>query len=125
MANPAVMGAVCSCMFGAAPLPLSVSSQQTVQIGGMAAATIMDNKFPPFGMCSNPAAPAVVAATAAKLGVFSPAPCAPAIIAPWAPGAPTVLVCGKPLLNNSSKLMCSYGGMIQVNMTPALTVQCP
>ena len=125
MANPAVTGAVCACTFGAAPLPLAVSSQQTVQIGGTTAATIMDNKFPPFGMCSNPAAPAVAAATAAKMGVFSPAPCAPAIIAPWAPGAPTVLVCGKPLLNNTSKLLCAYGGVIQVSMTPALTVQCP
>ena len=45
-------------------------------------------------------------ATAAKMGVFSPAPCVPALAAPWVPGAPTVLVCGKPLLNNSSKLIC-------------------
>ena len=88
-------------------------------------ATIMDNKFPTFGMCSCPSNPAVIAATAAKLGVFSPAPCVPAIIAPWAPGAPTVLVCGKPLLNNTSKLMCTYGGVIQVNSTPALTVKTP
>ena len=40
-------------------------------------------------------------------------------------GAPTVLVCGKPLLNNSSKLMCAYGGVIQVTMTPAMTAQTP
>ena len=32
---------------------------------------------------------------------------------------------GKPLLNNTSKLMCSYGGVLQVTFTPALTVQTP
>ena len=125
MANPAVMSSICTCTFGAAPLPLMVSSQQTVKCMNLNVATIMDNKFPPFGMCSCPSNPAVIAATAAKLGVFSPAPCVPAIIAPWAPGAPTVLVCGKPLLNNSSKLMCTYGGVIQVNSTPAMTVKTP
>lgn len=125
MANPAVMSAICTCAFGAVPLPITVSSQQTVQAQNLNVATIMDNRFPTFGMCSCPSNPAVIAATAAKLGVFSPAPCVPAIIAPWAPGAPTVLVCGKPLLNNSSKLICTYGGVIQINMTPALTVSTP
>ena len=125
MANPAVMSSICTCTFGAAPLPLMVSSQQTVKCMNLNVATIMDNKFPTFGMCSCPSNPAVIAATAAKLGVFSPAPCVPAIIAPWAPGAPTVLVCGKPLLNNTSKLMCTYGGVIQVNSTPAMTVNTP
>jgi len=92
---------------------------------GQLAATIMDNKFPSFGMCSCPANPSVAAATAAALGVLTPMPCVPATVAPWVPGCPTVLVGGKPLLNNSSKLMCAYGGIIQVTMTPALTVQCP
>lgn len=104
---------------------LPVSSQQTVMMGGMLAATIMDNKCTTFGMCSNPANPAVAAATAAALGVLTPSACVPATVAPWAPGAPTVLVGGKPLLNNTSKLMCMYGGVIQVTMTPAVTVQTP
>ena len=125
MSNPVVMGAVCKCVFGAAPLPLSVTSQQTVQIMNLSAATIMDNKFPPFGMCSCPNAPAVIAATAAKLGVFSPAPCAPSIVAPWIKGEPTILVCGKPLLTSTTKLMCIWGGMISVSTTPAMTVSTP
>ena len=125
MANAVVETAMCMCTFGAAPIPLTVSSQTTVSTFNMKQATIMDNKFPSFGMCSCPSNPAVIAATAAKLGVFSPAPCTPAIAAPWAPGATTVLVCGKPLLNSTSKLMCTYGGMIQVNVTPAMTVQTP
>ena len=55
----------------------------------------------------------------------TPSACVPVTVAPWAPGAPTVQVCGKPLLNNTSKLMCSYGGVIQVTVTPAVTVQTP
>ena len=43
----------------------------------------------------------------------------------WVPGCPTVLVCKRPLLNNTSKLMCSYGGVIQVSVTPAMTVKVP
>ena len=62
---------------------------------------------------------------AAAMGVLTPMPCVPLTVAPWVPGVPTILVCGKPLLNNTSKLMCSYGGVIQVTFTPALTVQTP
>ena len=85
----------------------------------------MDSQFATFGMCSNPANPAVIAATAAALGVPTPAPCVPVIPTPWMPGCPTVLVCGKPLLNNTSKLMCAYGGVIQVAFNPNVTVQSP
>jgi hypothetical protein len=113
------------CSFGVAPCPLMVSSQQTVSTMNMPQATIMDNKFPTFGMCSSLANPTVASATAAAMGVLTPMPCTPVIPAPWVPGAPTVLVCNKPLLNNSSKLMCAYGGVIQINMTPAMTVNTP
>ncbi len=125
MANPVVQTSICMCSFGMAPCPLMVSSQQTVMVSNMLQATIMDNKMPTFGMCSSLANPTVSAATAAAYGVLTPMPCVPAIAAPWVPGAPTVLVGGKPLLNNTSKLMCNYGGIIQVNMTPAFTVQTP
>ncbi len=125
MANPVITGSICKCMFGTIPLPLAVSSQQTVSAMNMTAATIMDNKFPSFGMCSSPTNPAVIAATAAKMGVFSPAPCIPAITAPWVPGATTVFVCGKPMLNHSSKLICMNGGVISVSMTPVKTIKTP
>ena len=42
MANPVVMTAVCKCAFGAAPAVLSVTSQQTVCMCGLLAATILD-----------------------------------------------------------------------------------
>ena len=125
MANPVVNTAVCTCSFGTVPMVLPVGSQQTVMMGSMPAATIMDNKCTTFGMCSCPANPAVAAATAAALGVLTPSACIPVTVAPWTPGATTVAVCGKTLLNNASKLMCQYGGVIQVTMTPAVTVKTP
>ena len=125
MANPVVNTTICICSFGMLPMVLPVTSQQTVMMCNMPAATIMDNKCTTFGMCTNPANPAVAAATAAALGVPTPSACIPLTITPWAPGVPTVLVCNQPLLNNTSKLMCGYGGVIQVVMTPAMTIQTP
>ena len=128
MANPMVNTAICTCSFGAAPCPLVVTSNQTVMMCNMPAATIMDNampNLPTFGMCMSIANPTVAAATAAALGVLTPMPCIPVIPAPWVPGVPTVMVCKKPLLNNTSKLMCAYGGVIQPTMTPALTIKVP
>ena len=73
MANPVVNTAVCTCAFGAAPVPLTVTSQQTVFMCGMPAATIMDGapltNVATFGMCSNPANPTVAAATAAAVSI--------------------------------------------------------
>ena len=90
-------------------------------------ATIMDIPKPPmtFGMCSSPANPTVASATAAAMGVLTPMPCIPACAAPWAPGSPTVIVGGKPALNNSSKCMCNWGGVVSVTMTPAMTINIP
>ena len=125
MANPVVNTAICTCSFGTVPMVLPVTSQQTVMMGGMPAATILDNKCTTFGMCSCLAHPAVAAATAAAFGALTPSACIPLTLTPWAPGVPTVSVGGKPLLNNTSKLMCSYGGVIQVTMTPAVTINTP
>lgn len=128
MANPVVQTATCTCSFGAASAVLTVTSQQTVSICKMPAATIQDgaalSNVPTFGMCSNPANPTVASATAAAMGVLTPMPCVPATVA-WAPGCPTVTVCKRPLLNSTSKLTCSYGGVIQVTVTPAMTVKVP
>jgi hypothetical protein len=45
--------------------------------------------------------------------------------APWAPGCPTVLVANKPALNNSSKLICSFGGVIQILFGGQVQTQIP
>jgi hypothetical protein len=128
MAMQVCMGAAMQCSFGAAPSSLVVLPDKQV-LTGNPAANIMDGKpivnVPPFGMCSSPANPMVAAATAAALGVLTPMACVPATPAPWAPGAPTVLIGGMPALDNSSKLMCTWGGVIQIAAPGQGTVQIP
>lgn len=110
-------GATLSCSFGAAPSVMNVLPVARV-MSSMALASIMDNmplmNILPFGMCSSMANPMVAAATAAALGVLTPMPCIPVTTAPWMPGVPTVLIGNKPALDNTCKLMCNWGGVIQV-----------
>jgi len=117
MAIQVCMGAMLQCSFGAAPSSLVVLPANRVMTGPPAA-TIMDNaplvNVMPFGMCSSLANPTVAAATAAALGALTPMPCVPVTPAPWVVGAPTVLIGNMPALNNSSKLMCTWGGVIQI-----------
>ncbi|WP_206958233.1 DUF4280 domain-containing protein [Trinickia acidisoli] len=122
------MGTTLQCSFGAAPSSLVVLPTAGV-LSGAPAATIMDNvpllNVMPFGVCNCPANPMVAAATAAALGVLTPMPCIPATAAPWAPGSPTVLIGGQPALQNSSKLMCNWGGVIQVVAPAQFTTMVP
>lgn len=121
-------GAMMMCSFGVAPSSLVVLPANRTMTG-TPAANIMDNKpivnIPPFGMCNSPANPMVAAATAAALGVLTPMPCLPVTAAPWAPGAPTVLIGNMPALNNSSKLMCNWGGIIQISVPGQFTTMIP
>ena len=111
------MGASMMCSFGAAPSTLVVLPTNKV-LAGAPAANIMDNKpivnIPPFGMCMSMANPTVAAATAAALGVLTPMPCVPVTTAPWIVGSPTILLGNMPTLDNNSKLMCNWGGVIQI-----------
>ena len=122
------MGAMMQCSFGAAPSSLVVLPANKV-LTVTPDANIMDNKpmvnIMPFAMCSSMANPTVAAATAAALGALTPMPCVPVIPAPWAPGSPTVLIANMPALNNSSKLMCAYGGVIQITNPGQTTVMIP
>ncbi|MEM6283793.1 MAG: DUF4280 domain-containing protein [Chloroflexota bacterium] len=126
MAQLVKMGAMLKCSFGVAPSTLIVTPENLTNAVKTPAATIMDNipvkNIPPFGMCSAPTNPAVIAATAAALGVFTPAPCVPVTAAPWLPGSPTVLIKGKPALSNSSKLMCTWAGIITIVQAGQFTV---
>jgi uncharacterized Zn-binding protein involved in type VI secretion len=128
MANQVVSTAQLQCTFGAAPAVLNVLPN-TVTIEGRPAATIADmvpmTNIPSFGMCSAPSNPAVISATSAASGVFTPAPCVPATAAPWAPGAPTVLIGGKPALNSNSKCNCAWGGIISITVPGATKTQVP
>ena len=121
-------GAMLACSFGATPSTLVVTPEKKV-MSTMSLATIMDNipmkNIMPFGMCSSLANPTVASATAAAMGVLTPMPCVPVFPAPWAPGSPTVLIGNYPALNQNSKLMCAYAGVVQIT-NPAITnIQVP
>ena len=121
-------GAQLMCPFGMAPSVLNVlPNNKTVTM--MPLANIMDNKpfvnIMPFGMCTSMANPTVASATAAALGVLTPMPCIPLLTAPWAPGSPTVMIGTAPALNNTSKLICGYGGVIQITNPAVTNIQVP
>jgi hypothetical protein len=123
------MGAMLQCTFGVAPSTLMVLPVNRVMTSFVPAANIMDHKpmvnIMPFGMCTSPANPTVAAATAAALGVLTPMPCIPNTVAPWAPGAATVLLANMPALDDTSKLTCLWGGMISVSMPGQMTEDIP
>ena len=121
-----VDGALLTCSFGAAPSPLGVLVP-LVKAGKMPAANIMDmvpmSNVKPFGVCQSMANPTVASATAAAMGVLTPMPCVPVIAGPWAPGKPKVKVRKMPAVDDTCKLNCSYGGVIQVTFAGQVMVQ--
>ncbi|MGD9932242.1 MAG: DUF4280 domain-containing protein [Dehalococcoidia bacterium] len=130
MAQLVVNGAMLACTpWGAAPSSMVVLPKNRVNAGGQPAANIMDNipmtNIMPFGVCTSLANPQVAAATSAALGVLTPQPCIPVTPAPWAPGSPTVMLGGAPALNSTSKLTCTWGGVIGVNVPGQFTVNVP
>ena len=116
MPNQVSMGALMTCTFGAAPSALVVLPLNKVLAEGPPAANIMDHipmvNILPFGVCNSMANPMVAAASAAAMGALVPMPCIPGTTAPWMPGAPTVLIANMPALDNVSKCLCMWGGMI-------------
>ena len=123
------MGATLKCTFGVAPSALMVLPINKVLAPFTPAANIMDHKpflnILPFGMCQTPSNPMVAAATAAALGVLTPMPCIPMTMAPWVPGSPKVLIGNMPALNNNSKLMCTWGGVISILAPGQFKTQVP
>lgn len=123
------MGASMQCSFGAAPSSLVVLPTNRVMTNEVPDANIMDHipmvNIMPFGVCSSMAFPATASATAAAMGALTPMPCIPATPAPWITGAPTVLLGNFPTLDNVSKLMCIWGGVIQFVTAGEETVMVP
>jgi len=117
------------CTMGVAPSSLVVLPVNRVTTSEQPDANIMDYapmvNIMPFGMCMSPANPAVAAATAAAFGVLTPMPCVPVTVAPWTPGAPTVMLAGMPTLDSTSTLMCMWAGMISVVSPGEFTVSVP
>lgn len=121
--------ATLNCSFGAAPSTFMVTPKNRVNCCNMPAANIMDyipmTNIMPFGMCSAPTNPAVISATAAAAGVFTPQPCVPVVPAPWVPGAATVLIGNMPALDNISTCTCTWLGIITISNAGQVTVQIP
>lgn len=123
-------GAMCQCSYGAAPTALTVLPANRV-LNAMPAATVMD--FAPiinlatFGMCSCTANPAVIAATAAAMGVQTPAPCVPAPTPgqTWSPGCDSVSIGPFAALDDASTLSCMWGGSISVKSAGQTSIEVP
>ena len=122
------MGAAMKCSMGLAPSTL-IPTPKTVMTSYVMAANIMDHipmvNILPFGMCTSPINPAVIALTAAALGGGTAGPCSPSKPAPWIPGQTTVILCNTPALDNTSKLMCIWGGVIEFVAPGQVTHQIP
>jgi hypothetical protein len=129
MAKQVCMGAITQCSFGMAPSSLVVLPENMTYTDQVPDANIMDHvpmvNIMPFGMCTSLANPSVAAATAAAMGALTPMPCIPNTPAPWITGAPTVLLGNAPTLDNVSKLMCVWGGVIQITAPGEFTVNVP
>jgi hypothetical protein len=129
MPNQVVNGAMLTCSFGMAPSALTVLPVNRVQTEHQPAATIQDHvpnvNIMPFGMCTTPTNPQVAAATTAALGVLTPQPCIPATTTPWVPGAVTVQIGNQPALDNTSKCMCMWLGVITVTSPGEVSEQIP
>ena len=122
-------GATLMCAMGMAPSVMVVLPVNRTLTSSQPAANIMDHvpmvNIMPFGMCMSPANPVVAAATAAAMGVLTPMPCVPNTPAPWAPGAPTVLLGNMPTLDNTHMLNCVWGGVITVSVPGQFTEMIP
>lgn len=129
MSQQVVMGAQLLCTFGTMPAVLAVLPESRVMVEERPAATIMDHEpivnIPTFGMCASPANPEVAAATAAAMGVLTTMPCVPATVTPWLPGAPTVLIGGQPALDNLSRCMCMWEGVVSIAMAGSVRTMVP
>jgi hypothetical protein len=116
-------GASTMCSFGVAPATLMVlpvhQNMATLPAANIGDGAPMMNVLP-FGACTSMANPTVAAATAAALGVLTPMPCVPVPAGPWVPGSTKVVLKGMPALDNASKLMCAWGGVIQL-LSPGQT----
>jgi hypothetical protein len=116
-----VTGALISCDMALVPVPVPLDATvppTMVTAGGLPAATIAHFvplvNIPTFGMCNSPTNPEVIAATAAALGVHTPAPCVPAVVDPWSPPAENVLLGGVPALTEGAMCMCMWEGTIEI-----------
>lgn len=119
MANCVCNGAKISCNFGDGPqsmvvLPTSMTTTQNINALAVNTDIIPMMNIPSFGQCKSMANPMVASATAAALGVLTPQPCIPVIVAPWNPVSQKLKIGKMPALLDNSTAMCAWAGQIQV-----------
>ena len=116
----AATGSAITCTMGTQPSVIKAAAGPVVATAPVH--TVMDFKpqvnIASFGMCKSPTNPAVQAATRAKQGAFTPAPCVPATTTPWTPGSLTPRINGSAVLTDASTCKCTWAGVIAVT-TPA------
>jgi len=101
-------GAEVTCTFGAVPSVFSASSENVAATTPAGVITdVAPENIPPFGMCSAPSNPEVIAAQG------SPVPCVP-VLSPWTPGAAGVKINGVSALDDASECMCAWAGVVTV-----------
>ena len=110
--------ATLQCSFGMAPSKLVVLPDKRVMLANKPMGTITDFKpminIFPFGMCTSLANPTVASATSAAMGVLTPMPCIPAILAPWIGGKMNYIVGNQPALVNTCTCQCMWGGVVSI-----------
>lgn len=112
-----VQGTLLKCSFGTMPSAIMVPPSR--KVNSMTPVATKADHVPivnilPFGMCSNPANPMVIAATAAAMGVPTSAPCIPCTMQEWIKPCKKVKVHGTEAIHMDSCLKCMYGGEIRV-----------
>lgn len=112
-------GALMMCSFGVAPSSLIVTSNATVTVGGIPAATLMDYapfaNIPCFGVCLSPMHPGFVGGvvSAALGGAPVAPPCTPAVATPWLQPALITTIDGLAVLLPSAVNHCALSGVIK------------
>ncbi|MDR2107454.1 MAG: DUF4280 domain-containing protein [Holosporaceae bacterium] len=119
-------GAMSMCPFGAAPGTLSFLPTNMIMGSAGPMGTCMDTvpflNIAPFGVCMSMANPTTASLTAAALGVLTPGPCIPTPGGTWIPTNPMVMAAAGPMLTSDSMLICSFGGVIKINVPGQFTV---
>ena len=123
VASPVAAGAQLSCPFGTVAVPLVVPPATRVQMGGVVPSRLPDDlggmNMAGFGLCSSLGNPAVLAATAAAMGVLTPMPCTPVIVTPWLSPVQDVEAGGMMVVKAPASCMCAWGGTVQAQAAPS------
>lgn len=101
--------AVAQCSYGDFPGLFTASDAAVAATTPVGVITdFTEDNITPFGMCSAPTNPGVIAAQG------SPVPCVP-VLTPWAPGAVGVTINGVTALDDESECVCAWAGFITVS----------